>query len=60
MNKRPVILKAESVHKSYRMGATHVKVLKGADLTVREGGIRLAGMLFTMFILTNSFLFKMS
>ena len=37
MDKRPVILKAESVHKSYRMGATRVNVLKGADLTVREG-----------------------
>jgi len=37
MNKRPLMLKAESVHKSYRMGATRVKVLKGADLTVREG-----------------------
>lgn len=37
MNKRPLILKAESVHKSYRMGATRVKVLKGANLTVREG-----------------------
>ena len=37
MNKRPLILKAESVHKSYRMGATRVKVLKGANLAVREG-----------------------
>jgi len=37
MNKRPLILKAESVHKSYRMGATQVKVLKGANLSVREG-----------------------
>ena len=37
MNKRPLILKAENVHKSYRMGATRVKVLKGANLAVREG-----------------------
>jgi len=37
MNTRPLILKAENVHKSYRMGATRVKVLKGADLAVREG-----------------------
>jgi lipoprotein-releasing system ATP-binding protein len=37
MNKRPLILKAENVHKSYRMGATRVKVLKGANLAVGEG-----------------------
>jgi len=37
MNKRPLILKAENVHKSYRMGATWVRVLKGANLAVREG-----------------------
>ncbi len=37
MTKRPVILKAQDVHKTYRMGATKVKVLKGVDLTVREG-----------------------
>jgi len=35
--KRSLILKAQNVHKSYRMGATRVKVLKGADLSVREG-----------------------
>ena len=35
--KQPVILKAEGVHKSYRMGATKVKVLKGVDLALREG-----------------------
>jgi len=37
MSESPVILKAESVHKSYRMGATRVVVLKGLDLLVREG-----------------------
>jgi len=37
MSQLPVILKAENVHKSYRMGATRVHVLKGADLAVREG-----------------------
>lgn len=36
-NERPLILTAENVHKSYRMGATRVKVLKGADLSVHEG-----------------------
>ncbi|MHC4517227.1 MAG: ABC transporter ATP-binding protein [Planctomycetota bacterium] len=35
--KRPLILKAEGVHKSYRMGATRVKVLKGVDLALRDG-----------------------
>ncbi|HNS19049.1 MAG TPA: ABC transporter ATP-binding protein [Sedimentisphaerales bacterium] len=37
MSQLPVILKAESIHKSYRMGATRVNVLKGADLAVQEG-----------------------
>jgi len=37
MSQLPVILKAENVHKSYRMGATQVNVLKGADLAVHEG-----------------------
>jgi lipoprotein-releasing system ATP-binding protein len=37
MAKQPSILKADGVHKSYRMGPTKVKVLKGADLVVREG-----------------------
>jgi lipoprotein-releasing system ATP-binding protein len=37
MTEAPVILKAENVHKSYRMGATRVVVLKGVDLAVREG-----------------------
>lgn len=32
-----VLLKAENLHKSYRMGTTKVKVLKGADLAVKEG-----------------------
>jgi ABC-type lipoprotein export system ATPase subunit len=32
-----VILKADNIHKSYRMGATRVNVLKGVDLAVREG-----------------------
>jgi lipoprotein-releasing system ATP-binding protein len=37
MGKQPVILKAEHLHKSYRMGVTRVKVLKGVDLAVEEG-----------------------
>jgi ABC-type lipoprotein export system ATPase subunit len=37
MSKDNVILKAEGIHKSYRMGATQVKVLKGVDLAVRKG-----------------------
>jgi len=37
IDERSLILKAENVHKSYRMGATRVKVLKGATLAVREG-----------------------
>ncbi|OHB62987.1 MAG: hypothetical protein A2Y76_03680 [Planctomycetes bacterium RBG_13_60_9] len=37
MSESPVILKAEHVHKSYRMGATRVTVLKGVDVAVREG-----------------------
>lgn len=31
------ILKADEIYKSYRMGATRVKVLKGVDLAVRKG-----------------------
>lgn len=37
MSQLPVILKAENIHKSYRMGATRVNVLKGVDLAVHEG-----------------------
>lgn len=37
MHERPVILKAERLQKSYRMGATRVSVLKGVDLTVEPG-----------------------
>ena len=37
MSDSPVILQAENVHKSYRMGATRVNVLKGVNLTVRQG-----------------------
>jgi ABC-type lipoprotein export system ATPase subunit len=37
MSETPAILKAENVHKSYRMGATRVVVLKGVNLAVREG-----------------------
>ncbi len=37
MSESRVILKAEKVYKSYRMGATRVDVLKGVDLAVREG-----------------------
>ena len=37
MSESPTILKAQNVHKSYRMGATRVVVLKGVDLAVRQG-----------------------
>jgi lipoprotein-releasing system ATP-binding protein len=37
MSEAPVILKADNVHKSYRMGATRVVVLKGVELAVRQG-----------------------
>ena len=37
MSKDNLILTAEGIHKSYRMGATQVKVLKGVDLAVRRG-----------------------
>ena len=37
MGKDNFILKAEGLHKSYRMGATEVKVLKGVDLSVKKG-----------------------
>ena len=37
MGKDDFILKAEGLHKSYRMGATEVKVLRGVDLAVKSG-----------------------
>ncbi|MHC4322815.1 MAG: ABC transporter ATP-binding protein [Planctomycetota bacterium] len=37
MSKNDFILKAEGLHKSYRMGATEVKVLKGVNLNVKKG-----------------------
>jgi ABC-type lipoprotein export system ATPase subunit len=37
MSKNDFILKAEELHKSYRMGATEVKVLKGANLNIKKG-----------------------
>ncbi len=37
MTKATVILSAENVQKSYRMGATRVNVLKGVDLAVQQG-----------------------
>jgi ABC-type lipoprotein export system ATPase subunit len=37
MSESSVILNVENVHKSYRMGATRVNVLKGVNLAVREG-----------------------
>ncbi len=37
MSKDDVILKAEGLHKSYRMGEAKVSVLKGVDLAVRKG-----------------------
>jgi len=37
MAESPVLLQAEGVYKSYRMGATRVHVLKGIDVAVRQG-----------------------
>jgi lipoprotein-releasing system ATP-binding protein len=37
MNRNSVILKAEGLVKTYRMGLTQVKVLKGVNLSVNEG-----------------------
>lgn len=37
MKKDDFILKAEKLHKSYRMGLTQVRVLKGVDLAVKKG-----------------------
>jgi len=37
VTKSSVILRAENVQKSYRMGATRVNVLKGVDLAVQQG-----------------------
>jgi lipoprotein-releasing system ATP-binding protein len=37
MNKDDFILKAERLHRSYRMGMAEVKVLKGVDLAVKKG-----------------------
>ncbi len=37
MSQLPAILNAENIHKTYRMGATRVNVLKGVDLAVHEG-----------------------
>jgi len=37
MSKDDFILAAEGLHKSYRMGSTQVKVLKGVDLAVKKG-----------------------
>ena len=37
MSKNDFIIEAQGVHKSYRMGAAEVSVLKGADIAVRNG-----------------------
>src|SRR4030065_703163 len=37
MNKNDFILKADGLHKSYRMGATEVRVLKGVNLNIKKG-----------------------
>jgi ABC-type lipoprotein export system ATPase subunit len=37
MNESDLILKAEGVYKSYRMGTTEVEVLKGVDFGVKKG-----------------------
>jgi ABC-type lipoprotein export system ATPase subunit len=37
MSKDDFILKAEGLHKSYRMGVTEVRVLKGVNLNIKRG-----------------------
>ena len=37
MSDNDIIIRAENIHKSYRMGAAEVKVLKGLDLSVKKG-----------------------
>ncbi|OHB64863.1 MAG: hypothetical protein A2168_08995 [Planctomycetes bacterium RBG_13_50_24] len=37
MSKDDFILKAEELHKSYRMGTTEVRVLKGVNLNIKKG-----------------------
>jgi ABC-type lipoprotein export system ATPase subunit len=37
MSNNSIILEAEGIHKSYRMGKAEVKVLKGVNLQVRKG-----------------------
>lgn len=37
MSRDDLILETEGIHKSYRMGATEVKVLKGVNLAVKRG-----------------------
>ena len=37
MTESPIILQAKDVHKSYRIGATRVNVLKGVDVALRQG-----------------------
>ena len=37
MSTNEIILEAQGIHKSYRMGAAEVCVLKGADLAVKKG-----------------------
>jgi lipoprotein-releasing system ATP-binding protein len=37
MSENNFILKAENIHKSYRLGSTEVPVLKGIDLAVKKG-----------------------
>jgi len=37
VSKNEIILDSVGIYKSYRMGATKVKVLKGADLAVKQG-----------------------
>jgi ABC-type lipoprotein export system ATPase subunit len=37
MNRDEAILRSKGIHKSYRMGAAEVKVLKGVDLAVKRG-----------------------
>ncbi|UCC97572.1 MAG: ABC transporter ATP-binding protein [Phycisphaerales bacterium] len=36
-DKNDIILRADGLHKSYRMGTTEVRVLKGVDLAVKKG-----------------------
>lgn len=37
MNENNFIIEAKDIYKTYRMGLSEVRVLKGADITVKKG-----------------------